>query len=410
MIRKYLQKIASFHADGVLAVIFLVFCVSVGLSGLPQFLANSRSALAEKDTFRQYIERIDDQYYEMLTTESSVPFLQNKATYINLNGLMAKILGQQEINTVMKLKNGYLSWQEMTDLKPGMNVVLENILRFSQKQTQQGKSFLFVLAPSKTYQHDQNFPVGFDDTANEDAEIFLKRLEENQIAYVDLRSEMESDGISYEDAFYVTDHHWTTQTGFWAYTKILDALQENGSIPEVDSFYTDPENYQFRVYEDNFLGSMGKRTGIYYAGLDDFCIITPKYDTDLSIQIPGTQIDFRGDFENVAYNFRAMDILEENDYFNDNPYGLFGWGDYGLTHWKNENAPESRNVMLIGNSYGNVPFAFLPLYFSSCAEMDMRFFTDSFEAFYESYAPDTVILLVHVDNIVSENTYYPFFP
>lgn len=404
-----LRKIASLNADGVLAIIFLIFCIYVGWAGTPQFMIHSGYALENDLTLEEYIGSIDGQYEQMLQTEKKLPILHNKATYVNFNGLMARIMDQPELNELIMLKNGYLSWTGGSFSHEELDTVFVNIQKLAERQKSQGKEFLFVLAPGKTYQFEEYAPAGYSDTLNEDADYFLGLMEQNDIAYLDLRRSMEQDGISYEDAFYKTDHHWTTQTGFWAYTKIVDALHQMGTITEVDSLYTDPENYNFEIYENSFLGSLGKRTGRYFSGVDDFCVITPKYPTNISAHIPSAGIDVTGEFAEAAYNNRSMDILDAGDYFNDNPYGLYGWSDRPLISWRNENAPEDQRVMLIGNSYGNVPFAFMSLYFTSCEELDMRSFAENFEVFYNDYAPDTVVLLVHVENVISENTTYPFF-
>ena len=46
----------------------------------------------------------------------------------------------------------------------------------------------------------------------------------------------------------------------------------------------------------------------------------------------------------------------------------------------------------------------MSLTFGSCDEVDRRHFEDDFLAYYEDYAPDTVIITVNVDMTISENT------
>ena len=340
----------------------------------------------------------------MLSTEKENTGLQNKATYINFNGLMARLMGQKECNELIKLKNGYLSWPGYSYEKSSLDIVFISIQALFQQQAEQGKDFLFVLAPAKNYQSEQYYPVGHNDTANHDVLYLLELLKKNGIPYLDLREKLVQDSIPYEEIFYITDHHWTTQTGFWAFTQILETMKNNGSIEADISSYVNPKNYQFTIYEDSFLGSLGKRTGICYAGVDDFCVITPRYKTNISVQIPNAEIDVSGDFETTAYNRHALYKLNQKDYFNDNLYGLYGWSDRPHISWSNPNAPENKNVLLIGNSYGNIPFSFMPLYFSSCEELDLRHFTGDFSSFYVDYAPDTIIILVNVDTVADENT------
>jgi len=409
MIRKLIQRVTQLMVKGLLPAVFMMFCIFVGLAAIPQFLVTSGSAIQNDLKLHEYIDEIDLQYFEMLSTGKTKFAIQNKATYINFNGLMARILGQREINDVIKLDNGYLSWKGGSLPQDYLDDTFKNIQKLAEEQKEHGKEFLFVLAPAKTYQQEQNYPIGYKDSTNSDVEYFLNLLRENNVDYLDLRQKLAEDGISYEDAFYVTDHHWTTQTGFWAYTKIIEKLKEIDALTEINAFYIDPGNYLFEIYENSFLGSMGKRTGVYYAGVDDFCVITPKFTTDISVHIPAAGVNSSGDYANVAFNPKVNNILEDKDYFNDNLYGMYGWSDWPHTSWGSRTAPENKKVMLIGNSYGNVPFSFMPLYFTSCEELDMRYFEDDFKSFYDEYSPDVVVLLVHVDNVISENTLYPFF-
>ena len=97
----------------------------------------------------------------------------------------------------------------------------------------------------------------------ENIEFTRQLLEEAGVPYLDLREEMQAEGISVTDAFYTTDHHWKPQTGLWAFGKILEKLETTGAIPSVDPVYTDPGNYSFEIHENTFLGSSGKRTGIH---------------------------------------------------------------------------------------------------------------------------------------------------
>ena len=177
----------------------------------------------------------------------------------------------------------------------------------------------------------------------------------------------------------------------------------------MDSFYTDPENYIFETHENTFLGSSGKRTGIYYAGLDDSILIRPDFDTDISVSIPERKLELRGRYEDVGYNTDAVHNYEDPDYYLENVYGLYGWGDMQLTHWRNELAPEQGRFLLIGESFGNIPFSLMSIVCSSCDEMDMRYYDGDFTKYYASYSPDTVIVEVNVDQVLSEFTLEPYF-
>lgn len=410
MLHKIKIKLKSLNSSHILAILFLLFTVCVGIGALPQLLENTKTAVQNRYSLNEFIDAIDEQYYDVLSIEKGTPLLRNKGTYINLNGLMARVLGQPLMNERIKLSNGHLTPVPPVYKDEDVEAAAENLKALHKQLSKDGKRFLFVVAPLQVSPEETGLPNGYTDTENDSANYLLRLLEESGVPYLDLRDCMEEDGIAYSDAFFVTDHHWRPETGFWAYTRILEKLQEIGTVEQISEFYTSKENYEFRIYEDSFLGSSGKRTGRYYAGVDDFCVIAPKFETNISVTIEEPEVDLQGPYEEVSYKGDMDAYLSDPDYFSDNPYGRYGWGDTPLTQWRNENAPEDKSVMLIGDSFGNVPFSLMPLYFSSCDELDMRYFTGDFQAHYEDCDPDTVVLLVNVDQIEGEIVTYPYFP
>lgn len=407
MLKKgFFKKIRPAH---VLAVLFLCFIFWVGLAPLPKFLSQTGYILENQLGYRNYIKSTNDQYSGMLETYSNFKFLQNKGTYIHFNGLLAKLLRQDMMNERLKLNNGHLFQVKLSSPEPEeIRQAADTIIRFHDAHTGTGGNFLFVMVPSQISKYEDLLPAGYRDTTNATADTFLALLEEAGVPYLDLREELQNDGISITDAYFTTDHHWKPQTGFWAYGKIMEKLAKMGAIGPVDPFYINPDNYIFKTYENTFLGSSGRRTGKYYAGLDDSIFIRPDFDTDISIRVPQRQLELQGRYEDVIYNTDVVHDFENPDFFNENFYGLYGWGDTQITHWRNDSAPEQGKFLLIGESFGNIPFSLMSIYCSSCDEVDVRYFEEDFASYYHSYQPDTVIVELNIYATLSEFTFYDY--
>ena len=405
---KKAQKLRPAH---LLATAFLLYIGFVALYPLEPLKNDTKSLLKGEMSVSAYMDRIDELYYGMLSTEQDQPLLQNKGTYINLNGGMAKFLGQPMMNERVKLKNGHLtsvvSWRHSQE---DIEYTAQNITSLARMQERTGGQFLFVLTPSQISKYEDLLPEGYTDTMNDTSDALLSLLSQNGVACLDLREVLHKDQISNADAFFVTDHHWRPQTGFWAYTKILSALEESGAIASVDGFYTDSSHYDFVTYPNTFLGSSGKRTGICYAGVDDSIFIQPQFDTEITLTIPDRELELTGRYEEVCYNTDDPLNPDDPDYFQFNAYGLYGWGDNSLNRWRNENAPDNSKVMLIGDSFGNIPFSLMSIYFSDCDELDMRYYSEDFQRHYQDFQPDIVILEATLDQAVAENTCYLFSP
>ena len=399
------QLLRKLRPSRLLAVLFIGYMVFMTPAAFPDLMQHCKDLLRGRISCTRFVEAVDSQYGRMLTTEDTHHSLHNRGTYINLNGRMAGWMRQPQLNQRVLLKNGHLAQPEPVSPDPGeLSWAARNVIRFHDLQTASGGKFLFVMAPTQISKFEDLLPVGYYDTANETADYFLSRLEEAGVPCLDLREELQKDGISVTDAFYVTDHHWTPQTGFWAFGKILDKLADIRAIAPVDPSYTNPDNYTFETHEHTFLGSSGKRTGIHFAGLDDAILIRPDFETDISVSVPQRDLQLRGSYQEVCYNTEAVHDYEHPNYYQDNVYGLYGWGDTEITHWRNETAPEQGKFLLIGDSFGNIPFSLMSICFSSCDEVDRRFFAEDFADYYAAYAPDTVILEVNAAMTLSENT------
>lgn len=393
-----------------LAVLFLLFIGYVACAPFPQFLSNTKALFTEGISPRNYIRSIDDQYSGMLSTEKEKPLLQNKGTYINLNGLMARFLKQPSMNNCIRLRNGHLATPNTDFLqKDTLQSISDGIASLYQAQASQGKHFLFVLAPSQIDPNQDLLPVGYTDDANEAADYLINCLETSGIPCLDLRERMAQAGMDYSEAFFRTDHHWTPQTGFWAYTVILEKLEEIGAVSPINPYYTDAGSFDFVIQKSCLLGSAGKRTGMYYAGLDDFCIIKPQFDTYISTFREDIDLLLEGRYEEVCNQVFPESFYTDPDYYNTTAYDLYGWSDTNPIQRRNDSAPEKKQFLLIGDSFGNVPFSLLSLYVSKCDELDMRLFSGSFASYYETCGPDTVILLINVNGILDTNASYPYF-
>lgn len=410
MLQKIIAKIKHCRASHILALLFAAYIFYVGTAALPFFCERTLSFLRGQLSMREFIDQTDEQYHSMLTTSTLAPLLQNKTAYINMNGQFANLVGQDYINNLVRLTNGHLTYlQEESFPAEEIESAAKTIATLCYAQKEQGKHFLFVLAPSQICKYEELLPPGYHDATNSDSDLLLQYLQQMDVPYLDLREKMHEDSLSHDTAFFVTDHHWTPQAGFWAYAKILGALEETAVISPVDPFYTSADHFQFEIHENCFLGAFGRRTGLYYAGLDDFCMIKPNFPTDISVRIPDKQIDMRGLYEQVC-NAPMPDNNEAPDYFHSSLYSLYGYDDNAYTRRRTENAPDSSRLLMLGDSFGNVPFSLMSLYFASCDELDMRYYADDFRQYYESYDPDIVIMLVNAHDIISENTNYVFFP
>ena len=97
------------------------------------------------------------------------------------------------------------------------------------------------------------------------------------------------------------DAEWSIQGAFLATGLIANYLNENYDMQIPEGLYTE-ENFNFETYENSYIGSMGRRVGRIYGGIDDFTLIKPNFDTDYTVRhIEGNEPqEFKGSFEEAV--------------------------------------------------------------------------------------------------------------
>lgn len=145
----------------------------------------------------------------------------------SLNRAAGKWIFENTEPEVVRLENGYL---ESTgnfyyySTRPD-----ETVADFSQWVAETlGCPYLYIQAPAKLCARDQDqmLPLPEMTNANEETDWLLERLAELGVDTLDLRESLHEDGLDHYDCFYVTDHHWTMDTGLWAAGVMAEELGE----------------------------------------------------------------------------------------------------------------------------------------------------------------------------------------
>ena len=273
------------------------------------------------------------------TAQQTIPGYHN---VIELNTLFQMALGKNVIedaadDKVVRLKNGMLTFVcDPADVTDSINGILNLKKVCDENDTQ----LLYIQAPQKISKFDPELPAGVQDYGNEIADSFLQGID-GKIPYIDLREKIYDAGINQYDLFFKTDHHWTPEGAFWCWGKVAQTLKSDYGFA-FDDKITNMDSYTVKTYPDWFLGSQGKRVGTVYAGVDDFSVITPNYETNFDFTVPDKDIERHGSY---ADTLLVKDAYETKDYYNGNPYAAYIGGDYALNHIVNKLAPNDKKVL-----------------------------------------------------------------
>ena len=369
--------------------VFLVIIIGLGFLSyrkLTKFYINQ-----EKD----YNEWTPDLGSKFETDIASTFF--NKFGFVNLNGAVCNALNQPCMNGVVKLNNGYL----LTTLPYSSDEVLrtyaDSTIRFNEYLKNRGTVLVYANTPYTSSKYDPQLPIGINDYGNDNCDRFLQMLKDAGVDTIDFRETMHDDGIDQYSMMYKTDHHWTTKAGLYAYGVLEDYIVDKTGC-DVDERISDIQNYTVTTYKKWHLGSRGQRTGIYYAGIDDFDLIIPNFDT--SIQNDAGTV---GNMQDLMIN---MEPLANKDYTSRYTYDSVLGGSIG--HFTNLDCKNDIKVLIITDSFGKAVAPYLAMGF---AQIDYVYDADVSGVtpeFIESMDPDVVIMMYYPEFLLEGRQPFSF--
>jgi hypothetical protein len=352
-----------------------------------------------------FIYNIDD-----ITEDHLTDSLDQDKLFIEGYGLTQRLLGRrvmEDVNptyTVVRLSDGSLVFADPDALYQSPARYATRLAIFRDTLAEKKEiPLLYVQAPQK-YHPDAGvtLPDGFANHANLQADTFLQRLEKLDVDTLDLRSALLETG-RYSSLFFTTDHHWTAEGAFTGWQALAEKLEQDYSF-NIPFTATNPRYWKQITLEDFFLGSQGKRVGSSYAGLDDFEIWLPGFETDFSYEIPIQNYLDEGSF---AEALLFPQYLENENIYKNNPYVFFSGGDFPFARMKNLNNPNGPTVVLLRDSFA-CPFApFMALGCGELVTIDLRHFRGDLME-YISWVRADMVVVMYSPSVFSNEAFFTF--
>ena len=311
--------------------------------------------------------------------------------YINLNGSLMRLTGVRDYYNleygINVTTNDYViskaRWTS-TDYE------ISQMMQLKEYLDNRGIQLLYVNEPAK-YIDDDIFrnEFGYESYLNRNADLFLRRLDEVEIEYIDLRDNIREEGLDCYKLFYRTDHHWKVPAAKWAAEIIAEKLNNDYGY-DIDLNLYEDENFNYVEYKNCWLGEQGRKLAESYIGRDDFTLVVPKYETSFWRYMDEEYTE--GDFDIfIDYSVYSDSYDEDGDF---HPAKLKGWHySYSGEGYIQNNNADFGNVLIFGDSYEQSLIPFMSLGIRNIHKIEPRFMScaDIQEAI-ESGDYDTVIL------------------
>ena len=299
--------------------------------------------------------------------------------------------GKSNIVTgAVKMSNGHLC---VLCARRDMTALAESIKSFDKFLKTENIPFAYIMAPSSIAPDDKLISNHWD-FSNQNAAELLQKLESAGVNTIDLINMLKDDGISYSDAFFVTDHHWRPETGVWATAKIAEWLNNNVGL-DCDVSKYKIENYDKKVYHEWFLGSYGRKATLARTKPDDISILYPKKPEQFHYVNPSAPCDRTGGFD-VIYHYEN---IEPKDYYAQNSVGAYLNNKYAaFIDNLDENA--KGKVLVIGDSFLILVAPFLAQTVKRVEYLSLDYFSGSLEAYIKQNGPyDACFVLFYTGDL-----------
>lgn len=308
-----------------------------------------------------------------------------KLFLVNLNGAYRKMMGQRIIGDVICHSDSLVL---LSDIKYETDDFTDDIsytkllLDYSKVK---GIEALYVQHPTKINSALGELPYSKDEGAVNTDEYWISEIGGSGFNILNLCSDEFQ-----ANQFYRTDHHWTNESAFNGANAILNAFG-------IENEQYDFRNFEKNVYKDSFLGSYGIRVGDYFIGKDDFTVLVPKFDTDLSYK---HFVD--GDITFEAYGTFSECFIDEeliNDEEYNNKYNAFLNGGYVENIIINKNSDNKKKLLIISDSFARPMTQYLSLGFYETRYLDPQVgrFNESCIEYIEEYEPDYLVIMYSLE-------------
>lgn len=384
----------------VTAILFLLCLFSFSIFNLfSTYIPLNKAISIKKQNTNELIDTIESTMQEEVL---------GKFYFIEGYGYLQKLLNKQEESNleIVKDEKGFLHYSYFANGPNPVDELVNNMSVLKNSIKDKEIEVVSLMPPDKYVRGYTQFSKGLPyNYANETADDFLEGMKNIGINTIDFRENLQVSGIPQDELFFKTDHHWKIGTSFWAYTELVKEINKDyGEGLDPDGFYTNLDHYNQITYKHSYLGSIGRRTGSLYSGLDDFTLIYPKFKTDYTYyNINNTEEKkTEGRFEDALISTYSLNMGDIKYSLQADKYFAYLFGNHALAHITNHLQPEGPKVLFIKDSY-SVPMAsFLSTVCSEVYLVDPRYYKENIIELVNELELDYVFVSFYPPNLTEE--------
>ena len=299
--------------------------------------------------------------------------------WVEIKANIDRLLGQTEKNGVYLGKDGYLIEDFTPPSMETLDTLLTSIQGFSKRHPEIQQYAL--IAPNAVSIYKEKLPAF---SPVEDQNIYLDYLkagmESSNIDYIDIRPILNEH--SDEHLYYRTDHHWTTQSAYYAY-------QEAAKVMRIDSgLYS----YEQLTVTGTFQGTLSAKSGFRSNIKEKIDVFLPEEGT------PASLIKYIDEQINSG-SFYATKQLEGRD-----KYAMFFNGNHPLIKIETPLKDNQKVLLVLKDSYANCLVPFLAPHYRTIIMVDPRYYYDNLEELITVEGVNEILYLYNANTFFSDTS------
>ena len=200
------------------------------------------------------------------------------------NNLLGTRVVFKDDSTILKARSGSLLIASTKAEEAAIGQTAARIGELKAAAEDHGADFLYCLIPTKGL--FETGPENIHNYCRENYTAFLRGLEDARIPVLNFYKVLTDRKATGSDIYFYTDHHWIPEYGLLAASAICEELSRRYGF-SYENEYTDLQNYEVGLIRTGSLAHTAK-VGTYFTwhGADDIDLITPRFETNLTVEEP----------------------------------------------------------------------------------------------------------------------------
>lgn len=370
------KKKQPFAVFFILSVLFLAVC------GILLFILPQRTYSENENRYLttlkapSFSDFLDTSMQKNLTDGANDQFLC-RDLWMKLATAMQRAVGFQDIGGVYFGKDGYY---------------FERILDSHLSDTRWQNNLRFLEQFANTYDTDVSFlPVpskGSLLTGLLPANAVLFQSDRlyakipqmlRQVSFLDIRPVL-LEHASDRQLYFKTDHHWTMDAAYLAYT---EWCRTQGIKPAA------LEAFEPGCVRKDFFGTLYSKAPDFHAQPDHFFL--PVHVPEATVTIDGRQTD-------SIYDWGKLDTKDQ--------YGVYFGGNFGRIEIHTKNSTSKKTLLMIKDSFANSAVPFFMADYQTIVMIDLRYYNQPVSKLIQETNPSETLFLYEISNFAQDTNFF----